>query len=308
MDKESSNHYHHHHAQSGKNLFISIVLNILITVFQVIGSVISGSLALLTDALHNLSDVAALIISYAANKLSRKENTKSKTFGFKRAEIMAAFINSSALIIIAFFLIKEAFERLISNEDTVIKAKWVIALAAFSIIANGLSVILLHAQSKDSLNIKSAYLHLFTDMLSSIAVLVGGILIFFYNVYWVDSVLTILIGLYLLYSSWPLFVESLNILMQFTPKKINVEDIQTDIENISEINNIHHVHIWQLNDKQINFECHVSLCKDLKISETEVILSKIEEVLKNNYKIEHNTIQFEFSKCKNNSLVYSDVV
>ena len=303
----SNNSHHHHHAQTGKNLIISIILNVLITVFQVIGSMISGSLALLTDALHNLSDVLALIISYIANKLSTKENTTTKTFGFKRAEIIAAFINSASLIIIAFFLIKEAFERLIVNENTFINAKWVIALAAFSIIANGLSVILLHAQAKDSLNIKSAYLHLFTDMLSSIAVLIGGLLILFYDVFWVDSVLTILIGLYLLYSSWPLFVDSLNILMQFTPKKINIEKIQTDIEKISEIKNIHHVHIWQLNDKQINFECHVNLCVDLKISETNVVLLKIEDLLKNKYKIEHNTIQFEFDKCKNNSLIYSDV-
>ncbi|MBN1253185.1 MAG: cation transporter [Bacteroidales bacterium] len=301
------NHNHHHHSNEGKNLFISIILNVLITVFQIIGSFISGSLALLTDALHNLSDVIALIISFIANKLSERKNTKTKTFGFKRAEIIAAFINASSLILIAIFLIIEAFKRLITDENTFINAKWVIALAAFSILANGLSVILLHKQSKGNLNIKSAYLHLFTDMLSSIAVLIGGFLILFYDIFWVDSVLTVFIGFYLLFSAWNIFLDSLKILMQFTPSEINLDKIKSDIEKITEINNIHHVHIWQLNDKQINFECHVNLCKDLKISETETILSKIEEILIKKYQIEHNTVQFEFESCKDNSLIFNDI-
>ena len=188
----SHNHSHHSHGNlKGTNLLISIFLNILITIAQVFGGIISGSLALLSDALHNFSDVISLIISYIANRLSKKKASLNKTFGYKRAEILAAFINSSTLIIVAILLVIEAVERF--QNPQVIESALVIWLSTIAILGNGFSVLLLKKDADTNMNMKSAYLHLLTDMMASIAVLVGGLLIKFYNVFWVDSVLTFFI-------------------------------------------------------------------------------------------------------------------
>jgi len=290
-------HSHDHYGLKGRNLIITIWLNIVITLFQAVGAFISGSLSLLSDALHNLSDVFALIISLIAEKLSKRKSTGSKTFGYKRAEILAALINSSSLIIIAIFLIREAFLRILSNSGIVIKAEWVIGLAALGILVNGLSVLVLKKHTDDSLNIKSAYLHLFSDMLSSVAVLIGGIFMLLKQIYWIDSVLTIFIGLYLLYSSWGIFVSSLKILMHFTPEGIDSYEIKHQLELIKDVYNVHHIHIWNLNDRQIHFECHADLCRNLTISEINPIHEQIRKILQKKYGIDHITVQFEYRNC-----------
>ena len=220
-----SGHHNHSHQLSGKKLFISIVLNVSITVAQFIGGIISGSLALISDAVHNFSDVISLIISYLANLLTNnKKQTAHRTFGFKRAEIIAAFINSASLIIIAVFLGFEAFKRLKNPPE--LESNIVIYLALLAIIANGISVLLLKKDADHNLNMKAAYLHLMSDMLTSVAVLMGGLLMKYFQIYWLDAVLTILISIYLLFMSWHIFIDSLQILMLFAPKDLKIDDIQ----------------------------------------------------------------------------------
>ena len=284
--------HHHHHETSGRNLAFTILLNVGITVAQVIGGIISGSMSLLSDAAHNFSDVLALIISWVAKRLSKKEQTVNHTFGYKRAEIFAAFINSSALIIIAVILATEAVERLISPQPVI--ANIVIWLAGLSILLNGLSVLLIKKGAKESINIKSAYLHLFTDMLTSIAVLAGGFAMKYLDWYWVDGVLSIAIAVYLIYSSWEIFSGTLKIMMQFTPKSVDINKIASEAKNIEGIKNIHHIHVWQLDEHEIIFEAHVDLEKDVKISDFETVLKKLEKLL-NKYKIGHFNIQPEFT-------------
>lgn len=210
-----AHHHDHDHSIKGGRLFLSVLLNVIITVAQVIGGLISGSMALLSDALHNFSDVLSLLITYFAHKLAHRSHTVKHTFGFQRAEILAAFINSAMLIGIAVFLGVEAINRIIT--PATIQSSIVIWLAVGSIVINGLSVLLIHSGAKESINIRSAYLHLLSDMLTSVAVLVGGLLMKYYGVYWVDGIITFMIALYLIYSSWNLFVESINIIMLFTP-------------------------------------------------------------------------------------------
>ena len=177
----SHQHPHNHSILSGRNLLISIILNLLITIAQIIGGFLSGSLALISDAVHNFSDVISLIISYIANKLShKKKQTIHYTFGYKRAEIIAAFINASSLIIVAIFLGIEAIKRL--NTPYKIESDLVIWLAILGVAVNGFSVLLLKKDAKHNLNMKSAYLHLLTDMLTSVAVFIGGLLMKFYEV------------------------------------------------------------------------------------------------------------------------------
>lgn len=282
---------HHHHETSGRNLGITVFLNVGITVAQVIGGVISGSMALLSDAAHNFSDVLALIISWVAKRLTKKEQTVSRTFGFKRAEIFAAFINSSTLIIIAVVLATEAVDRLLNPRP--VTANIVIWLAGLSIVLNGLSVMLIKKGSKESINIKSAYLHLFTDMLTSVAVLAGGFAMKYLNLFWLDGILSIAIAAYLIYSSWEIFADTLKIMMQFTPKSVDLKKISSQIQNIEGIKNIHHIHVWQLDEHDIIFEAHIDLERDINISGFEKILKEIKNLL-NNHNINHLNIQPEF--------------
>ena len=200
-------HHHHHHSDlKGKRLMVSIGLNIGITLGQVYGGIVSGSLSLLSDALHNFSDVLALIISYIGNEISKRTFSKAQTFGYKRAEILAAFINTATLLLISILLIKESITRFFHLEE--INSIWVIGLSLLSVLFNGLSVFLLKKDSQNNLNIKAAYLHLFTDMISSFAIFVGGLAMYFFKIFWLDPLLTILIGFYLMYSGVQLLLKT----------------------------------------------------------------------------------------------------
>jgi cobalt-zinc-cadmium efflux system protein len=301
----SHNHSHQRLELSGKKLLFSIIINVLITLSQLIGGFISGSLALISDAVHNLSDVISLIISYIANLLTnKKRQTLHQTFGYKRAEIIAAFFNSATLIIIAVFLAIEAVKRL--NNPQEIGSDLVIWLALVAILGNGLSVLLLKKDADHNLNMKAAYLHLLTDMLTSVAVFIGGLLMKFYELYWIDAVLTIIISVYLLYMSWEIFMDSLKILMLFAPKNLDIEDIQIEVLKISEIKNIHHVHIWQLNDHDIHFEAHIEFKNNIKLSEFDEICNKVEKILLDKFHINHSNLQPEFERDDHKDFIIQD--
>ncbi len=285
---------HHHHNVSGKNLFITIALNIVITIAQIFGGIISGSLALLSDAMHNFSDVLALFIAYFANKLASRPNSKAKTFGFKRAEILAALFNASALIGIAIFLVVEAVDKFMFPKP--VNSLWVIGLGLLSIILNAASVLLIKDDAHDNMNIKAAYLHLLSDVLTSVAVVVGGILIYLYQIYWVDPLISIIIAFYLVWASYDLVKESSAILMQFTPKEVNLDELIKTIENEPLIKNVHHIHIWKLSDRQIHLEAHLDFNEDLPISKTNEIIDNLEDKLHDKFQIEHTTFQCEYDR------------
>ena len=299
------NHSHDHEVLSGKRLLFSILLNIVITLSQVIGGLISGSLALISDAVHNLSDVISLVISYGANRLSNsKKQTKHQTFGYKRAEIIAAFINSASLIVIAIFLAIEAVKRL--YEPQVIMSDIVIWLAFIAILGNGLSVLLLKKDASHNMNMRAAYLHLISDLLTSVAVLAGGILMKYYGIFWLDAVLTLVISAYLLYMSWSIFMGSLKILMLFAPEHLNMDDIQQEILTIDGIQNIHHVHIWHLNDKDIHFEAHIEFKEDIRLSEFDRICGEVEKILFEKFHIRHCYLQPEFERDDHKDFIIQD--
>ncbi len=291
------NHSHSHH-HSDKNIGISIFLNLLISVAEIIGGLISGSVSLMTDALHNFSDFLSLIISLIAKKIARKQKSANFTFGFYRSEIFAALINSVSLIVIAFLLVIEAVKNFFT--PTEIQSNIIIILAAFSILMNFLSVLLLSKEAKESINIKSAYLHLFTDMLTSIVVLVGGFAMKFFEIYWLDSVLSLAIAIYLIFSSWGILRDSVKILMEFSPVNVNIDEIISKITEIEEIKNIHHVHIWQLDEKKIMFEAHLDMKYDITISKFDKIQEKIKVIL-SEYAIFHYNLQPEWNIDDNKS-------
>ena len=292
------------HRKTQKYLGLSILLNAVITITQAIGGVLSGSLALLSDALHNFSDVISLIISFVANRYATKAASEEKTFGYKRAEIIAAFINAASLIILASFLIYESILRFITPEP--IQADWVIALAILGIVVNGLSVLLLHSSAAQNMNLKSAYLHLMSDLSASVAVLLGGIAMYYYDWFWVDSVLTLGIALYLLVMGYQLLKDSFHVLMLFTPDSIDLNKLRLAIKIDPRIQNIHHLHVWRVNEYENHLEAHIDFNENISIADFDEILEKIEAILLNDFGVNHVNIQPEYKKDDNKNIIVQD--
>ncbi|MDO9274328.1 MAG: cation diffusion facilitator family transporter [Lutibacter sp.] len=299
------NHSHEHPTLTGKNLLFSIILNIVITVAQIIGGLVSGSLALISDAVHNFSDVVSLIISYGANLLTyRKKQTLEHTFGYKRAEMIAAFFNAASLIAIGVFLGIEAIKRFYEVKE--IESGLVIWLAILGIAANGLSVLLLKNDAKHNMNMKSAYLHLLSDMLTSVAVLIGGLLMKYYQIYWIDALLTLLISFYLIYMSWTILIDSLKILMLFAPSHIKIKEVVDEVQKVTGVKNIHHIHIWQLNDVECHFEAHLEFESDIKLSEFDLVCEEVEKLLLEKFHIQHCNLQPEFKRNDLKEIIIQD--
>jgi len=280
-----------------------ILLNVIITASQIVGGIVGNSMALISDAMHNFSDVAALALSLVAIILAKKEATYSKSFGYKRAEVLAAFVNSAVIIGVAIYIIIESIQRLQVSQSLEINNDIVIWLAGVAIIANGLSVLFIMKESKHNMNMKSAFLHLLSDTLFSVAVLGGGLAMKFYGITWVDSALSVLIGIYLIATSWQLLWSSAKILMQFVPEGIDIPKLVEEVEKLKEVKNIHHIHVWQLDEYTIHFEAHVDLKEDLNVSQTHEIQQKIQDLLHTNFSIGHITLQFEHGLDENKKLI-----
>jgi cobalt-zinc-cadmium efflux system protein len=305
-----SHSHHHNHKQAHsekdnteKNLLFSTFLNLAVTIAEIIGGLISNSLALISDALHNLGDTSALFIAYLANLISKRNHTSKKTFGYKRIEILAALFNAVILAVIIVYLFIEAYHRLRNPEPVKGLIMFIVALIGF--FANLFSVVLLKKYSGKSINIRAAYLHLLGDTVSSVVVIITAVLIYFFGLYWIDPVVTFLLGIYLLKETFMILKETLDILMQATPQGLDLAYLKTVLEAIPEIDNIHHVHAWNLNDQDIHFECHIDLKSDIRISETEKIKTMIHDILLNKFNINHVTIQYEYNCCEDKNMIHS---
>lgn len=283
----------HSQAYTGKRIFWVVLLNAFITVAEVVGGILSGSLALLSDAVHNLSDTAAVVLAYIANKIAGKAKDAKRTYGYKRAEILAAFINSAVLLAISLVLLFEAYKRLRAPE--VIDGTLMIAVALIGLLADLLSVFLLQKDAHKSLNIKASYLHLISDTISSVGVLAGGIAIKLWGIVWVDPLVTVLIALYVAKETIEVLRKTINILMQSAPP-LDFAAIQAELMKVEKVKNIHHVHSWMVDEKTIHFEAHIDL-DDMLLSEVEKVYDRIEAILKGRYGISHVTLQAEVDRC-----------
>ena len=294
--------HHHHHEVQGKNLFITIILNVIITLSQIVGGVVSGSLALLSDALHNFSDVIALVIAWWANKIAAREQTEAKTYGYKRAEILATLFNASVLIGIGFYLIVEAVQKFLHPEP--VDPTIVIYLGLLSIVLNAASVLLIKDDSHDNMNIKAAYLHLLTDVMTSVAVVIGGLLMKYFGLFWIDPLVSVIIALYLIRASVGLLKDAGSILMQFTPADIDIQALQeTIVHSHAEIKNIHHLHLWRLDEHNIHLEAHLDYNENLTLKEANTITASIEKILLEKFGINHCTFQSEYDVDDNKKLI-----
>ncbi len=293
-------HTHHDHDFSGGKLLLVILLNLSITVAEVVGGLLSGSLALLSDALHNLSDTMAMAISYLAMRISKKPGNERKTYGYRRAQTLAAFVNASFLLLISIYLIYESVVRFLHPEP--IRSGLMIIVAAIGLAANFFSVVLLHSHSKRSLNLRSSYLHLLGDTVSSVGVIVGGIAIHLWKIFWLDPLVTVLIALYILKETWHILRSAIDVFMQSAPD-IDFAELQRSLESIDGIRNIHHLHIWMYDEDRTHLEAHVEV-EDMMLSQTKSILRQIKAILRDRYHIRHTTLQLESdSHCEKDLIV-----
>ena len=290
----------HTHSSTGIRLLITVLLNLFITVVEVIGGIISGSLALISDALHNFSDAISVIISYIAIKLKERDSSSKHTFGFKRAEILAAVINSSVLVIISIYLFYEAILRFQNPEP--IKGVLMTVVASIGLAANIAGTLLLKRDAKTSMNIRSSYFHLLSDAVSSVAVISGGLAIILWNIYWIDPVLTILISIYITRESFKILSDAIHVLMEGAPPDISIKEIQSEVEKLEKVENIHHVHIWTVGENDVHLEAHIDVA-DMMISKSNILGEQIEALLKTKFGINHITLQFECEQCKDVGLV-----
>ncbi|MCH9029799.1 MAG: cation transporter [Bacteroidetes bacterium] len=292
--------HNHSHSSTGIRLIITVLLNLLITVVEVIGGIISGSLALISDALHNFSDAISVIISYIAIRLKERDSSSKHTFGLKRAEILAAVINSSVLVIISIYLFYEAILRFQNPEP--IKGVLMTVVASIGLAANIAGTLLLKRDAKTSMNIRSSYFHLLSYAISSVAVIIGVLAITFWNMYWLDPLLTILIAVYITRVSFKILSNAIHVLMEGAPPDISIREIQTEVEKLEKVENIHHVHIWTVGERDVHLEAHIDVA-DMMISKSNILGEQIEALLKTRFGINHITLQFECEQCKDVGLV-----
>lgn len=269
------------------------ILNLVITLAEAIGGVLSGSLALLSDSLHNLSDTVAVALSYFANRLAQRPKNSRRSYGYKRAEILAALLNSLALLGISTFLVIEAIRRWRSPET--IDSTLMLVVATIGLIANLVSVLLLERESHTSLNIQASYLHLVSDTISSVGVILGALAIRFWGIVWIDPLITLLIAIYIIFRSWQVLHSIVDILMQ-TSANLEYDHIRSDICAIDHVRDVHHVHTWMINENTIFFEAHIKL-DEMPLSMVQGVTERIERLLVERYGISHVTLQAETNAC-----------
>lgn len=288
-------HDHRHHDIDNlgdRRLGIAIAINMLLTLAQVIGGIVSGSLSLIADALHNFSDAASLLIAWVARRIGRRPADHFKTFGYKRAEVIAALINLVTLVIVGLYLIYEAMWRFI--EPQVIEGWTVVIVAGIALVIDIATAVLTYTMSRHSMNIRAAFLHNVSDALASVGVIVAGSLILLYGWYWSDTVLTLLIAGYVLYQAATMLPKTIHILMQGTPENISIDAVVNAMGCVDGVSNVHHVHIWQLDEYENALEAHVVIDD---FGDTEAIKTAIKAELERQFGISHSTLEFEIARC-----------
>lgn len=281
--------------QGDKRVGIAIVANLILTVAQVIGGILAGSLALIADALHNFSDVASLVIAFGARKIARRPADVRMTFGYGRVEIVAALINYTTLIVIGLYLIYEGGMRFIDPPE--VKGWLVVILGSVALAVDALTALLTYSMQKGSVNIRALFLHNLSDALASVAVIVGGSLILLYDLRWVDPLITILIAAYILYLAFTEIGGVIHTLMLGSPPEIDTDTVIDAVVDVDGVTEVHHVHFWQMGEHEAALDTHVVVDCD-RWGDLEEIKLAIKARLENEFGIGHSTLEFERSDRK----------
>ncbi|HEX8254145.1 MAG TPA: cation diffusion facilitator family transporter [Thermoanaerobaculia bacterium] len=287
-------HHHHDHSSVSRKLTIATAANVLVVIAELTIGIYAGSLALIGDALHNLTDAAALIIALVAVRLARREPTHQKSFGYQRAGILAAFINAGMLVAFTFFIFRESWERLQEPRDLLTMP--MLITAAIALCVNAATAISIHHESREDVNIRGAFVHMVGDAVSSAGIIVAVVLIHLTGSTKWDALVSILIGVLILWSSYGVLRESMNLLLEGTPSGIDPDAVTHSLSEIEGIHGVHHLHIWALGPSSPALSAHL-MVGDVPVSTTATLLEQINAMLAHDYRIAHTTIQFEFAEC-----------
>lgn len=290
--------HHHSHGPAppdtpggDRNLVFAIAVNVFLTVAQIVGGVFSGSLALIADAIHNLSDAAALAIALIARKIARRPADANHTYGHGRAEMIGAFFNLTWLIFIGIFLVIEAIDRLLHPQP--VEGWIVVIIAGVALAVDTATMALTYAMSRTSMNIRAAFIHNFSDALASVGVIVAGTLIILYEWLFIDAVVTLAIAGYILLQAVIEIPKAVNILMQAVPDEIDVAEVSARMQDVDGVIDVHHVHVWNIDEHRRSLEAHVVIARE-DMARMESIKGALKSLLTDSYAIGHSTLEFEF--------------
>lgn len=291
----------HEHAKSsvsltlGRIFWITLALNLIIPTAQIIGGILANSMALISDALHNFTDFVALSLAFLAFRWSKKPASSRHTFGFHRFEVVVAFVNVLVLLGIALYILFQGVQRLLSPQPLL--SEIVMMMALLGIAANGLSAYLLHSHSHDNLNVRAAFLHLLTDTMTSVGVFFVGLIVYFQPWYWLDGMVSVIIGLIIAASSLKLLRKSVSTLLNGVPDNIDLRRVQAQLtQSFPAIVDIHHIHAWEINPRVTSFTAHITL-EDQPLSQVDQLCLRIKDFLRREFGINHAILQFEAHKC-----------
>jgi len=289
-------HGHHQHVDpeaGDRRVFAAIAVNMGLTVAQVIGGIMSGSLALIADALHNFSDAISLIIAFGARKIARRPRDGEMTFGYGRVEVVAALINYTTLIVIGLYLLYEAAMRFADPPD--VEGWIIVVIAGIALVVDVVTAMLTYAMSKSSVNIRAAFLHNVADALGSVAVIFAGTLILLYDWRLIDPIVTMMIAGYILWQSFREIGPVIRILMLGSPPEIETEAVLHTVRGIDGVTGIHHAHFWQMDEHRAALDAHIVIAEG-RWNDADAVKDRIKAALSDQFDIEHTTLELECAR------------
>jgi cobalt-zinc-cadmium efflux system protein len=289
-------HGHHHHVDpdaGDARVALAILVNLGLTVVQVVGGILSGSLALIADALHNFSDAISLIIAFAARKIARRPADASMTFGYGRAEVVAALINYTTLIVIGLYLVYEAIMRFFDPQS--VDGWMIVIIAGVALVVDVVTAALTYTMSKTSVNIRAAFLHNVADALGSVAVIIAGVAILVYDWRLIDPLVTLMIAGYILWQSFSEIGGVVRILMLGSPPEIDTDKVIEEVNAVDGVTNIHHVHLWQMQEHATALDAHIVIDAG-RWQDADAIKSSIKTLCIEHFGIEHTTLELECAR------------
>jgi cobalt-zinc-cadmium efflux system protein len=299
MTQHAHSHFGDITKQTTNRLALSLGLTLAFVGLEAIAGILSNSLALLTDAAHNLTDVIALALSWYAIRLTSQPANGRRTYGYHRAGILVALLNSTTLVLIALGIFYEAYRRFTNPPE--VQSEILIAVGIIAVIINLVTALLVHKGSDHDLNLRSAFVHLMGDVISTIGAVIAGVIIYFTGANWLDPLVSVLIGCLILYNAWSIIKDSVDILLEATPRDIDTNKLVQDIKQIQGVLDIHDIHIWSITQNLRTMSAHI-LTSDLTISACAELRRKINEVAQHRYNIAHATLQLECAECTSTAL------
>jgi cobalt-zinc-cadmium efflux system protein len=293
------NHSHNHFTdltkQAIRRLSLSLGITLVFVFVELAAGVLANSLALLTDAAHNFTDVMALALSWWALRLATQPSHARKTFGYHRAGILVALVNSTSLVLIALGIFYEAYRRFLNPPE--VQAGLMVIVASLAVIVNLVTALLVKPGSQHDLNMRSAFMHLMGDVLSTLGAVIAGVIIYFTHIYWIDALASVLIGFLILSNAWGIVREAVEILMEATPPDIDVDALLVDMRSVAGVDGVHDLHVWSINQSMRTLSAHI-LTKDVSISQGANIQADLADMLTQKYRVAHATLQLECEGCR----------